>query len=118
MWNQIAEGRNPITGEGVVVHPEFGTPTKAKLLEDQDVTIRDIFPGAGKYKGKGAGGFTYSLGEGPTLGRVGTGLSDALRQELFSNPDEYIGRMARVRSQGAFPSGALRAPSLLALRDD
>lgn len=119
LWEQIRSGQHPMTREGLVVHPSVGRPYKAKLLEDQDVHIRGVFPGAGKYKDVGAGGFEYALQPGgPVVGRVGTGLSDDLRRDLWSAPDAYIGRTARVRSQGAFPSGALRAPALIALHED
>jgi hypothetical protein len=119
LWQQITEGKHPLTQEGIVIHPPTGIPSKAKLLEEQDVFIRDIFPGEGKYEGQGAGGFRYSTEpEGPILGRVGTGLSDELRKELLADPAAFIGRVAKVRSQGPFPSGALRAPALHALHED
>jgi ATP-dependent DNA ligase len=94
-------------------------PSKAKFLEDQDVHIRGMFPGEGKYYKRGVGGFTYSLTpDGPVLGRVGTGFDDDLRMDMYRNPDAYTGRVARVRHQGAFPGGgALRAPSFIALHE-
>jgi len=119
LWEQITRGEHPLTEEGIVIHPPTGTPSKAKLLEEHDVHIRDIFPGEGKYEGAGAGGFTYSMEPGgPILGRVGTGLSDELRREMLEEPEAFIGRVAKVRSQGPFPSGALRAPALYALHED
>ncbi len=88
-------------------------------MAERDVWIREIMPGSGRLEGKGAGGFKYSLSpDGPPVGEVGSGLSEDLRHELWSDPKAYLGRMARVRSQGAFPSGALRAPSLIALHED
>lgn len=117
LWDRIVRGEYPHT-EGLVIHPQLGTPTKVKIRPEQKVWITGIFPGEGKYS-DAAGGFTYSLEPGgPSIGRVGTGLSDEMRHELQRNPDAYIGRAARVTSQGSFPSGALRAPSLVALHED
>lgn len=119
MWARISSGQDPLTQEGVVIHPVHGKPSKAKLREEQDVHLTGVFPGEGKYKDTGAGGFTYSLEPGgPTVGRVGTGLSDELRRDLWANPETYKGRIARVISQGGFDSGALRAPALLGLHED
>lgn len=118
LWTKIRKGKHPLTQEGIVIQPPTGKPTKAKLLDEYDVYVREFFPGQGKYQNRGVGGFRYSLTpDGPILGEVGTGLSDALRREMLTDPDASIGRIARVRAQGAFPSGALRAPALLALHE-
>lgn len=119
LWQQIQAGQHPLTREGVVIHPSLGVPSKGKLTEEQDVHITGTFPGEGKYRGRGVGGFTYALAPaGPNVGRIGTGLVDALRISAHQHPEDYIGRVARVRSQGPFESGALRAPSLIALHED
>ena len=118
LLEQIQSGEHPLSREGLVIHPKQGVPSKIKFRPEEDVYVRDIFPGAGKYEGTGAGGFQYSYDpEGPIVGRVGSGLSDELRRELMQNPDAYLGRLARVAAQERFPSGALRAPSLLALHE-
>lgn len=118
LWKQIGEGKHPHTTEGVVIHKERGKPHKAKYTDEYDVHITDIFPGEGKYKGHG-GGFTYSLVPGgKAIGRVGTGFSDELRKQIAKDPAAFIGRIARIRSQQQLPSGAYRAPSLLALHED
>lgn len=119
LWNQIKNKQHPLTEEGVVIHPVTGKPMKGKLTEDADVHITGIFPGEGKYQGVGAGGFEYALApDGPTVGRVGTGLSDEFRRELWANPDLYKGRVAKIRSLGQFAGGAHRAPAFLALHED
>lgn len=90
-----------------------------KFTNENDVYIRDTYPGEGKYFKSGVGGIKYSTNpEGPIVGSVGTGLSDELRRQMFKNPEEFIGRVARIRSQGQFESGAHRAPSLIALHED
>lgn len=119
LWRQIQGGEHPLSHEGVVIHPPTGKPAKIKLQEEQDVFVREMFPGLGKYQGKGVGGFRYSLDpKGPVLGEVGSGLSDEIRSQMHTMPGDFLGRVARVRSQGRFPSGALRAPSLIAMHED
>ena len=122
LWEQIVKGRNPVTREGIVAWPlSGGKPAKAKLVDEHDVIIKKIFPGQGKYKGIGAGGFWYAHPENPDVivGKVGTGFSDELRKAMLQNPDEFIGRIARIRAQGKFPrTGAYRAPRLIALHED
>jgi len=119
MWSQIRDKQHPLTEEGVVIHPPTGKPMKAKNLEESDVYIRSIYPGAGKYHNLGAGGFAYALSPGgPEVGRVGTGLSDDLRRDMHANPDAYTDRVARIHSQEQLPSGAWRSPALIALHED
>lgn len=119
LWSQIRAGEHPLTTEGVVFHPSQGRPRKAKLLEESDVHVTDIFPGEGRLAGVGAGGFEYALEPGGSpVGRVGTGLSDALRRELHEDPESFVGRVAKIRSQGQHASGAYRAPSLLSWHED
>lgn len=118
LWRQIASGQDPDTTEGMVIQPLTGNPIKAKLVNDADVHIRAIFPGEGKYRGIGAGGFDYALDpEGKIVGRVGTGFSDDTRKDMWTHPENYIGRIARIHSQQQLPSGAYRAPGFLALHE-
>jgi bifunctional non-homologous end joining protein LigD len=113
---EIKMGKVPETKEGVVVWNlnEEGRPTKAKFVKEHDVYVRDFFPGEGKYKGKGVGGFLFShSAKGPIVGRVGTGISDAQRADMLRRPELYVGTVARVKAQDKYPSGALRAPAFL-----
>lgn len=110
---QIREGEHPLTDEGIVIHPESGPPMRMKNVEEQDVYVRDVFPGQGKFEGH-PGGFQYSLTpDGPIVGKVGTGFDDELRKSL----KDYIGRVARVKSRGSHESGALRDPRLMAFHE-
>lgn len=119
LFSRIQSGQHPLTHEGVVIHPATGKPSKLKLFKEHDVHLREIFPGEGKYQGTHAGGFRYSHEPtGPIMGEVGTGLSDEMRKDMWENQDTYLGRLARVQAQDKFPSGALRAPSFLALHED
>jgi hypothetical protein len=118
MLSQIQAGKNPLTREGVVIHtPELEQTKKLKLVEEHDVFVREVFKGEGKHSAA-AGGFTYSATpKGPVMGKVGAGISDELRKELWKNKADYVGRRARVQAQEKLPSGALRASVLLALHE-
>jgi ATP-dependent DNA ligase len=120
LWGDIRGGKHPLTTEGVVAWPQSGPPLKSKIVEDSDVHITGTFPGEGRLSNAGIGGFTYALEPGgATVGRVGTGLSDELRRSAYAGgSDAYIGRVARIRSQNQLPSGAYRAPALIALHED
>jgi hypothetical protein len=115
LWKKIQSGKS-VHREGLVIHPPIGKPSKIKLFEDADVHIHSFAPGKGRLAGKGIGAIRYSHEPGgPVAGEVGTGLSDQLRREMHEDPAAFIGRVAKVRSQGKYPSGALRAPALLKL---
>jgi hypothetical protein len=48
---------------------------------------------------------------GRVVGMVGTGFSRALRQEIWRNPKEWIGRLIQVKTMGlSIEGGRLRAP--------
>jgi hypothetical protein len=119
LWKDIqAKGHTPAT-EGVVGWPVHGKPWKGKLVEDMDVHITGAYPGEGKYKDVGIGGFTYALEpDGPTAGRIGTGLTDQLRHDAFADPEAYVGRVARIQTQEQLPSGAYRAPAFMNFHED
>lgn len=111
----MRSGKHPLTNEGLVLHPFNGRPLKAKLVEDTDVVVNDIFPS--KAEGR-AGGFDYRLDTtGPVVGRVGSGMDFSTLKDMLDNPDKYKGRLARIRSQGQYPSGAYRAPRFLSLHE-
>lgn len=118
LLDKIATGNNPLTKEGIVIYKPFGYPYKYKLRKEDDVYIRRILPGEGKYSNV-AGAFEYSVEpDGPILGTVGTGFSDEFRKFLWENADALIGRRARITFQDRFPSGAYRAPAFIALHED
>ena len=118
LLRRIGAGQSPLTSEGVVVHQPGQRPVKAKFTDDSDVVIRDIFPADTKSDSR-AGGFSYSLpGSAKVVGNVGTGFSHALLREMLANPGAFIGRTARIKSQGQYGSGAYRAPSFIAMKED
>jgi len=111
-WESIVAGRNPLTREGIVAWPQEGVPSKVVHSPESDVYIRSIFPEIGHPEL--AGGFEYGLGpEGPAVGRVGTGFTQAVRKEMIKNPESWIGRKARIKAKDQYGSGAYRAPSFV-----
>jgi superfamily II DNA or RNA helicase len=121
LFEAIKSRQHPRTSEGIVGWPkEPGKPPiKVKLFPEADVWVRNVFPGEGRLTGTGAGGFEYSLTpEGPVVGKVGTGFSDEVRRAMLADQSGWVGRMARIRAQEKFPSGAYRAPAFLALHED
>jgi len=120
LMKDIKAGKHPLTGEGVVVYKlNESIPLKSKLQQDYDVFIRGVFPGEGKYKGKAAGGFTYSFKPaGKIIGKVGTGLSDTMRTDLWKQPKKYTGSVARIFAQQQLPSGSLRMPVFKDIRSE
>lgn len=122
MYKQIKSGKHPMTQEGVVLEDVKGmSPAeKVKFLKEHDVKIKDIFKAQTKPGTKErAGGFTFEEPtDGKEVGRVGAGFSHEMLQDMLTNPDKYIGRTARIRALDKYPSGALRAPSFLALHED
>lgn len=119
LWQQIVKGKHPMTTEGIVIHPLVGRPVKAKIMPEFDVFVTGIYPGEGKYENTAAGGITYALKPGgPTVGRVGSGLSDSLRKEMWKDPQAFIGRVAKINAQEQTASGALRTPAFQSLHED
>jgi bifunctional non-homologous end joining protein LigD len=118
LLEQISKGKHPLTEEGIIIRdPKTGKQYKVKLTKEYDVYIREIFRGEGKYR-NAAGGFYYSLTpDGPIVGKVGTGFDDDFRIFMWENKDDLIGRVARVKAYGQYPSGALRAPVFIALHE-
>jgi hypothetical protein len=119
LLQRIRTGREPTTQEGVVLWPlKGGAPTKAKIIQDHDVFVREIFPEEGKRESL-ASGFGYSwTPRGKIVGRVGTGFNHELKKDMLENPQKYIGRVARLNAQDVYRDpqnlkkpGALRAPS-------
>lgn len=114
LLDDVKSGRFPETKEGVVLHrtDSSAPPTKVKFKPQDDVYVREIFTKErGKARGH-AGGFGYSLTpDGPIVGRVGTGFNHSMRKDMMDNPEKYVGRVAKVQSQGPYRSGALRSPS-------
>lgn len=96
LFEDIDKGREPSTIEGVIEwHKDKPIPIKAKFRPEEDAFVKGVFQ---EKSSRGmAGGFTYSrTPEGPVAGRVGTGMSHALKKDLSLHPEKYIGLQARI----------------------
>jgi hypothetical protein len=123
LLEDIKAGRHGGTKEGVVVvdinrgtSPVGDRVSKAKLLPDHDVYIRDVHPAvdsSGKPHDRvGAVGYSWTT-DGPVVGRFG-GFKHDEAKDMLAHPEKYVGRVAKVRASKVFGSdtdkGALFQP--------
>lgn len=106
LMNKVRGKKHPLTEEGFVLVDKDnpGVPTKAKFAPDFDVYIRDIH--AASKKGGGthdrAGAVSYSwTPDGPIAGQFGGFKHDEAR-DMLRNPDDYKGRVAKVKAMKMF----------------
>jgi DNA ligase-1 len=88
---------------------------KLKAFHDVDLKIERLLEGTGKHVGKlGSVAVDY---QGVEV-QVGSGFSDELRESIWSDPDNFVGRMIEVRYQEVTPDGSLRFPTFVCFRND
>lgn len=115
----MRQKKHPLTQQGFIIQQQNKRPVKAKLTQDADVIVRDIFPAETKNGSTRAGGFRYSLPQNQKIiGSVGSGLQHKLLKQMLQNPQNFIGRTARIEAQQQYPSGAYRAPRFIAFRSE
>jgi DNA ligase-1 len=109
--------------EGAMIKPLDGkyeckrsyTWQKSKVFESDEFTIIDFEEGDGKYKG--------TLGKvivdvnGVAVG-VGSGWTDADRNEIWINKDKYLGNIIEVKFQERTKDNSLRFPTVKSFRVD
>lgn len=88
---------------------------KLKAFFDADLPIEGFVEGTGKHEGK-LGSVLVSY-EGVEV-QVGSGWSDELREQVWNNKKEFLGRMIEVRYQEVTPDGSLRFPTFKCFRND
>ena len=88
---------------------------KLKSFHDVDLKIERLIEGTGKHSGK-LGSVVVNY-HGVEV-QVGSGLSDELRDTIWTAPDEYVGRTIEVRYQEVTPDGSLRFPTFVCFRND
>ncbi len=88
---------------------------KFKAFFDADVPIIGLKEGTGKHQGK-LGSFLVDY-KGVEV-NVGSGLTDELREQIWQNKDNHIGRIIEVRYQEETPDGSLRFPTFVCFRND
>jgi len=88
---------------------------KYKAFFDADVKVIGLQEGTGKHQGK-LGSFLVDY-KGVEV-RVGSGLNDELREQIWSDQANVIGRTIEVRYQEETPDGSLRFPTFVCFRND
>ena len=88
---------------------------KYKAFFDADCVVIDLKEGTGKHEGK-LGSFLVDY-NGIEV-NVGSGLNDELRELIWKDKNEYIGRIIEVRYQEETPDGSLRFPTFVCFRND
>jgi DNA ligase-1 len=88
---------------------------KYKAFFDADVKVIGLQEGTGKHQGK-LGSFLVDY-KGVEV-RVGSGLNDELREQIWGDQDSIVGRTIEVRYQEETPDGSLRFPTFVCFRND
>jgi len=88
---------------------------KLKAFHDVDLKIEKLLEGTGRHSEKL--GSVQVVFNGVDV-QVGSGFSDELRETIWKNPDDFVGRMIEVRYQEVTPDGSLRFPTFVCFRND
>ena len=88
---------------------------KYKAFHDVDLPIVSVLEGTGKHAGKL--GSVVVCYKGVNV-QVGSGFSDELRDLVWQNSQDFIGRIIEVRYQEVTPDGSLRFPTFVCFRND
>ena len=88
---------------------------KLKAFSDVDLPIVSLIEGTGKHEGK-LGSVVVNY-EGVEV-QVGSGWSDELREQIWADPKNFVGRVIEVRYQEVTPDGSLRFPTFKCFRND
>ena len=88
---------------------------KLKAFHDVDLPITGLLEGTGKHAGK-LGSFQVDY-QGVEV-QVGSGLTDDLREAIWSDQQSFLGRIIEVRYQEVTPDGSLRFPTFVCFRND
>ena len=88
---------------------------KMKEFHDVDLPILGLLEGTGKHSGKlGSVKVTFN---GVDV-QIGSGFSDDIREEMWKDPESFVGRVIEIRYQEVTPDGSLRFPTFVCFRND
>ena len=90
---------------------------KDKNLVTFDMKIITYLGGVGKYKGS-LGSIVAEHPETKKWVRIGTGMNDIQRQEIWDNQDKYLGKTIRVEAHNVTVKGSLHGPRLKEILED
>lgn len=110
-------------GEGVIIKPRDGAYQCKRSynwlkIKDQvsvDVQVKGLEVGTGKYENL-LGALIVDF-NGVEV-NVGSGLTDQLREEFWTKPDNIIGEMVEIEYHEITPDGSLRHPRFVRMRTD
>lgn len=106
--------------EGVVYrnsHAAAGLPVyREKFSFTQNLKVVGFRQGQGKHEGRLGALLCIDSAGVPT--DVGGGFDDALREEVWKDPDLFHGRWLQVEAKKKFESGSLRHPNFLSWRPE
>ena len=109
-------------GEGVVIgHKDALNESKFyKIKKNYDFTFKIIgaTEGQGRLKGKGIGGFIIADKEGRTVGVVGSGLNDKIRQDAYQNFDNYKDKLIKTQAMEPTALFSVRHPVFMGFATD
>jgi hypothetical protein len=64
------------------------------------------------------GALVLSDRSGAIVGKVGTGFSDSLRDEIFKNKKSYLGKLVKISSDKPLLPKSIRGPSFIGFTVD
>jgi ATP-dependent DNA ligase len=106
--------------EGVVyrrrLSPVDDTILREKAVVTEDVQVTGFIEGEGKHSGR-LGALVCQNRQGVEI-RVGGGLDDKAREDIWANQSAYLGRWCTIEGRARFASGAIRHPNFIAWRAD
>jgi len=91
---------------------------KLKTMQSQDCTVRGFYEGEAGTRNQGTLGGLELIQENGIACRCGTGFSDEDRLYIWSNGQEFIGRIAEIKYQELTEDGVMRFPVFMRWRDD
>ena len=97
------------------VSVKSGEMLKVKPFKTMDLEITGFYEGEGKHKGK-TGGFIVHLDS--VAVRVGSGLTDDLRETVWNNKKDYLGKTIEVRYLEVTEDKSLRHPTFIRFREE
>jgi len=124
LWERLKNDKDfsdALYKDGIVIWPELGRPKKIKFHDEVDVYIRQIIPEerTTEERAEMAGKILWSFTpDGPIVGVVGTGMDHALKEDMLKHPEEYIGRVMRVKFLEKTKKGRLRNPVFIAMHEE
>lgn len=116
LWEKLKKDKSLYT-DGIIIWPEKGRPKKIKFYDEEDVYIVGIIPEDSDRGMAGGIVWSYSPG-GEPVGVIGTGMDFNLKKDMMEHPEDYIGRVVRVKFLEKTKKGKLRNPVFISLHEE